>query len=1086
MPWALLLVLTILVLLFSLVQTTNEGFFNVTPGSAKISSSELIAQIKVCEAVKTMDCKAFDDSKFNLNCGICLDTGKNSVNASITGGGLVMLSDHKISARKGVATDIIPGYVPTVGFCPISKLVTSKDECMKLQGQLLSQTIASAVSAAAAAAGASPAIAAAAAAAAAAAKPADAAAAAVAAAAAAGASMQIIAAISAAAAIAAAGASPQAAAAAAKAAAAAPPGGAAAAAAAAAIAAGAPASAAAAASSATDAAIAKKSNDDAIAAAAVKKAQADAAAAAAAKAAADAAAAAKKAAEDSANAAAAAAAKKAKEDADRATAAAAAAKKAQEEAAAAAAAAAAKKAKEEGDRIAAAEAARKVQEAAAAAAAALAKKAREDAERAAAVAAAAAAAKKAQDDAAAAVAAEKAAKMRLAAVVVGVQSRTTGVASIQNAPDINSKLVPSSANNPKMEVHSEFRFIIYNGDYWLAGGPNHLGGRLMSSKDAQNWTLVPSMDNIGGIGSSFDYGFWTGKRWIIALMSVKRNYTYEYFSSRDGNTWTPFTTGQFGNIGHIAGTESILVGVGHGRGHWNGQYVTYYSTDGGKRWSVSDDSGIFDPTQGGGLMTVKYNGSMFVAGGMGDASGKPVVIIYSINGLKWTKANVPAMNTRVWNLASNGKAWIAATQYDGVLYSPDGINWQMTNFPKSDWSSQRVDSLYAVLSSTYYSKSLNRWFCSTQFHVYSSTDGMNWSILYSDIGKATICIMADYTPPPPDPVVSGPKSAITIGVQDPYTAVAGIHSAPDINAYVSSYLESNPKWQGNSEIRFLLYNGKQWITGGPNHSGGRLMSSKDGQNWSIIPSMENLGGPGSAYAFGLWTGRRWIVALVNVSKNYSMEFSSSTDGITWLPLTTGYGNITHIAGTESMLVAVGMNAGHYNQKVLYNSTDGGKTWKVTDDSTIFSQQHGGGAMCVTYNGSMFVAGGMGNASGSPVVIIYSTDGTKWTKANVPAINARVWNLASNGKAWIAGMQYDGMLYSPDGINWQKTTFKAVNGRPAQAPSINIYPNGLSWSKSLNRWFCSTTLDIFSSTDGINWTVLYPGLGMGVVCVMADF
>lgn len=94
--------------------------------------------IDKCESVKTMDCSAFDDPEFEKVCGICLDIGKNSDNVPATGG-LVLLSADKKLARESVSSNYLPGYTPTVGFCPAGKMVSTKAECLKLQRQLLCQ-----------------------------------------------------------------------------------------------------------------------------------------------------------------------------------------------------------------------------------------------------------------------------------------------------------------------------------------------------------------------------------------------------------------------------------------------------------------------------------------------------------------------------------------------------------------------------------------------------------------------------------------------------------------------------------------------------------------------------------------------------------------------------------------------------------------------------------------------------------------------------------------------------------------------------------------------------------------------------------
>lgn len=108
------------------------------PGSTPLNEKRdgLWASIDKCEAVKTMDCNAFDDPEFEKICGICLDIGKNSDNVNAAGG-LVLLSDDKKLARESASSNYLPNYTPTVGFCPAGKMVSTKAECLKLQRQLL-------------------------------------------------------------------------------------------------------------------------------------------------------------------------------------------------------------------------------------------------------------------------------------------------------------------------------------------------------------------------------------------------------------------------------------------------------------------------------------------------------------------------------------------------------------------------------------------------------------------------------------------------------------------------------------------------------------------------------------------------------------------------------------------------------------------------------------------------------------------------------------------------------------------------------------------------------------------------------------
>jgi hypothetical protein len=110
-----------------------------TPHPLQSAPSGLFATIKICEAIQTMDCNAFDDPKFKLDCGVCLDIGRNSKGESIPGGGLVLLNDEKTTTKKAAVSNFLPKYTPTVGFCPAGKMVSTKEECIRLQKELLCQ-----------------------------------------------------------------------------------------------------------------------------------------------------------------------------------------------------------------------------------------------------------------------------------------------------------------------------------------------------------------------------------------------------------------------------------------------------------------------------------------------------------------------------------------------------------------------------------------------------------------------------------------------------------------------------------------------------------------------------------------------------------------------------------------------------------------------------------------------------------------------------------------------------------------------------------------------------------------------------------
>jgi hypothetical protein len=101
----------------------------------KDGKSGVFSIIEKCEAVKNTDCSAFDDPAFKENCGMCLDIGENSQHEA-TMGGLVLLPDDRKYANDSAIGNFIPDYAPTLGKCPANKMVSTKEQCLRLKKEL--------------------------------------------------------------------------------------------------------------------------------------------------------------------------------------------------------------------------------------------------------------------------------------------------------------------------------------------------------------------------------------------------------------------------------------------------------------------------------------------------------------------------------------------------------------------------------------------------------------------------------------------------------------------------------------------------------------------------------------------------------------------------------------------------------------------------------------------------------------------------------------------------------------------------------------------------------------------------------------
>ena len=158
--------------------------------------------------------------------------------------------------------------------------------------------------------------------------------------------------------------------------------------------------------------------------------------------------------------------------------------------------------------------------------------------------------------------------------------------------------------------------VVSNGSMWVAVGTGTANG-LAYSYDGINWV---------GLGNSIiDGGFsvdWNGAR-FVAGGSASGGNSLAY--SDDGINWTGLGTSIFSNRGNAVlwiGDKWVAGGIGSANS-------LAYSAD-GINWTGLGTS-IFGPTAGDGCYGLGSNGSIVLAGGLGDNT-----LAYSNDGINWT------------------------------------------------------------------------------------------------------------------------------------------------------------------------------------------------------------------------------------------------------------------------------------------------------------------------------------------------------------------------------------------------------------------------------------------------------------------
>ncbi len=295
-------------------------------------------------------------------------------------------------------------------------------------------------------------------------------------------------------------------------------------------------------------------------------------------------------------------------------------------------------------------------------------------------------------------------------------------------------------------------------------------------------------------------------------------------------------------------------------------------------------------------------------------------------------------------------------------------------------------------------------------------------------------------------------------------------------------------WTGSNTPSRLAYSRTLplWVAVG---SSGYVYTSKDGITWtSATPTTADL------YSVA-WTGTQFVAV------GGAGTILTSPDGVTW---TTRTSNTTHnfsAVGANSSLVVACTDSGSAatGSNGIYTSPDGinwtysgstitncssiinaggqwvtvgfdfaatspnGTTWTTTI-STV------GQLSSVIHDGTQYVAAG-GTIWSNPAIYT-SPDGSSWTLKTSYESNISIARSTATGLL-VAVTQTDRSLASTDnGATWQ---YGGIN-----ATTTGNFFLSVAWSPALNEFIAANGSGDYSSTDGLNWTLLGTGSCYGKI------
>ncbi|MCU7836377.1 MAG: caspase family protein, partial [gamma proteobacterium symbiont of Taylorina sp.] len=221
------------------------------------------------------------------------------------------------------------------------------------------------------------------------------------------------------------------------------------------------------------------------------------------------------------------------------------------------------------------------------------------------------------------------------------------------------------------------------------------GGYIFKSQDGKNWQKQSLL-----VESNEDMIFsWNNQQWLI-------DKTGQFIlNSSDGKNWNKLSAGSDKHFSSIAWNKSQFIGVSNGE--------IYSSSDGTDWQKQSSGMSVY-------LSSIRWNGSQWLV--VGHTSAGAGIIFTSKNGVDWKQTfSANKYNFRYVDWLDN--KWVALG--NDIYHSTDGTNWQkqsIDNYPVSSINS--IPAITSITSNGY------QWVAvGWEGVLIFSVDGINWQVL---------------------------------------------------------------------------------------------------------------------------------------------------------------------------------------------------------------------------------------------------------------------------------------------------------------------------------------------------------------------
>ena len=536
--------------------------------------------------------------------------------------------------------------------------------------------------------------------------------------------------------------------------------------------------------------------------------------------------------------------------------------------------------------------------------------------------------------------------------------------------------------------------VAYGNGRWIAVG-QPLGGQtsIQYSLNGIQWqNTVNAFPNL-----AYDVAYNGSNLWVAAGVpsGVGFGSAPGIKYSQDGITWQDATL--------IPPFEFIGGSVAYGNGQWivtGFQNSTIAASVDGINYSylISD----FNRTN------IRYNGSIWVAGGLA-LNGSPLPSLQiSPNGIGWFPALSGGFTDRCESVAwdSNRQLWYAAgynspTSTNAVYYSSDAVDWFPINLPPgSRGRGIAAGTLFAPDTENYLTFNRTSILHSTLSSVNLFASTVQASTIFSDAFAGDGALLSNVT--------SFRGSIFTSSFQASEVRTLDIQAQRIETEFMT--VSDTITVSTNKFISAINI----WVAAGADsETNGNIQTGFTGLNW--------LRGTGTTFSFygtsivGNCNAANPVFVATGADTVGLRTIQYSLDGRTWFPITQG------------------------GFHVLVDGVCQGNS--------------------VAYNSNLAIWVAAGNNQGTVSTLYYSTDAQNW----FPALNA-----FSNRAKFVAASPYGfislgttGVKYSGDGIHWLDSITNVTFDTVAFG---KVGPIG----GNFDTWLGFSNLSIYSSPDGNEW------------------